>query len=154
MLATLSAKLCSAVQFSSLQTPYVTTALDWTKTGPCVCSDVTVLVLDRPRHKDIIQQCRAAGARIRLISDGDVGGAIEVAKAGTPVDMLVGIGGTPEGVTGVMHWLASMLTRTQRMTRMLLPLWHSVQPVLAAGLVSNATHTWRCWLMGYNKQFS
>ena len=58
---------------------------------------MTVLVLDRPRHKDIIQQCRAAGARIRLISDGDVGGAIEVAKAGTPVDMLVGIGGTPEG---------------------------------------------------------
>lgn len=61
------------------------------------CSDVCVLVLDRPRHKDIIQQCRAAGARIRLISDGDVGGAIQVAKAGTPVDMLVGIGGTPEG---------------------------------------------------------
>ena len=61
------------------------------------CSDVTVLVLDRPRHKEIIQECRQAGARIRLISDGDVGGAIEVAKAGTPVDMLVGIGGTPEG---------------------------------------------------------
>ncbi|KAK9799326.1 hypothetical protein WJX73_002740 [Symbiochloris irregularis] len=60
--------------------------------------DVTVLVLDRPRHKDIIQQCRDAGARIRLISDGDVGGAIEVAKAGAPVDVLMGIGGTPEGV--------------------------------------------------------
>ena len=63
------------------------------------CSDVTVLILDRPRHKDIIQQCRDAGARIRLISDGDVGGAIEVAKAGAPVDVLMGIGGTPEGMS-------------------------------------------------------
>lgn len=61
-------------------------------------SDVTVLILDRPRHKEIINQCREAGARIRLISDGDVGGAIEVAKAGSPVDVLMGIGGTPEGV--------------------------------------------------------
>ncbi|KAG2490800.1 hypothetical protein HYH03_010722 [Edaphochlamys debaryana] len=61
-------------------------------------SDVTVLMLDRPRHEDLIRQCREAGARIRLISDGDVAGAIEVAKAGGPVDMLLGIGGTPEGV--------------------------------------------------------
>ena len=58
---------------------------------------MTVVVLDRPRHSDIIKQCRAAGARIRLISDGDVGAAIEVAKAGAPVDVLFGIGGTPEG---------------------------------------------------------
>jgi fructose-1,6-bisphosphatase II len=61
-------------------------------------SDVTVMVLDRPRHKDLIAEIRAAGARIQLISDGDVGGAIEVAKAGGPVDILLGIGGTPEGV--------------------------------------------------------
>uniref|UniRef100_A0A7S0RNY2 Fructose-bisphosphatase n=1 Tax=Chlamydomonas leiostraca TaxID=1034604 RepID=A0A7S0RNY2_9CHLO len=61
-------------------------------------SDVTVVMLDRPRHADLIRQCREAGARIRLISDGDVGGAIEVAKAGGPVDILMGIGGTPEGV--------------------------------------------------------
>ncbi len=52
--------------------------------GVCVCvrmcvhSDVTVIVLDRPRHKDIISQIREAGARIRMISDGDVAGAIEV----------------------------------------------------------------------------
>lgn len=63
-------------------------------------SDVTVVVLDRPRHADIIKQCRQAGARIRLISDGDVGAAIETAKAGAPVDVLMGIGGTPEGVIG------------------------------------------------------
>ena len=61
------------------------------------CRDVTVLVLDRPRHEQIIKEVRAAGARIKLISDGDVGGAIEVAKIGAPVDVLFGIGGTPEG---------------------------------------------------------
>lgn len=60
--------------------------------------DVTVLVLDRPRHDQIIKEVREAGARIKLISDGDVGGAIEVAKLGAPVDVLFGIGGTPEGV--------------------------------------------------------
>ncbi|KAK9856446.1 hypothetical protein WJX84_000221 [Apatococcus fuscideae] len=63
-------------------------------------SDVTVVILDRPRHAEIIKQCRQAGARIRLISDGDVGAAIETAQAGAPVDVLMGIGGTPEGVIG------------------------------------------------------
>lgn len=61
-------------------------------------SDVTVLVLDRPRHAKLIQEIRAAGARIRMISDGDVGGAIETAKPEAPVDIMMGIGGTPEGV--------------------------------------------------------
>lgn len=56
-----------------------------------------MLVLDRPRHDQIIKDVREAGARIKLISDGDVGGAIEVAKLGAPVDVLFGIGGTPEG---------------------------------------------------------
>ena len=63
-----------------------------------VCRDVTVLVLDRPRHDQIIKEVREAGARIKLISDGDVGGAIEVAKPSAPVDVLFGIGGTPEGI--------------------------------------------------------
>lgn len=61
-------------------------------------SDVTVLVLDRPRHAKLIADIRAAGARIRMISDGDVGGAIETAKPEAPVDVMMGIGGTPEGV--------------------------------------------------------
>jgi len=61
-------------------------------------SDVTVVVLDRPRHAALIHQIREAGARIRLISDGDVGGAIEVAKPDPSIDILMGIGGTPEGV--------------------------------------------------------
>ncbi len=60
--------------------------------------DVTVCILDRPRHEDIIRQVRDAGARIKLISDGDVAGAIMAAKDGTGVDLLLGIGGTPEGI--------------------------------------------------------
>jgi fructose-1,6-bisphosphatase/sedoheptulose 1,7-bisphosphatase-like protein len=60
---------------------------------------VTVLILDRPRHAELIRQIREAGARIRMISDGDVGGAIETAKPGAPVDVLMGggVGGSGEG---------------------------------------------------------
>jgi len=61
-------------------------------------SDVTVLVLDRPRHVDLIKQCRESGARVRLITDGDVSGVIEVAKADAPVDIMMGIGDSLEGV--------------------------------------------------------
>jgi fructose-1,6-bisphosphatase II len=61
-------------------------------------SDVTVCILDRPRHEQLVQEVREAGARIRFISDGDVAGAISAARPDTGVDMLVGIGGTPEGI--------------------------------------------------------
>jgi fructose-1,6-bisphosphatase II len=61
-------------------------------------ADVTVCVLDRPRHADLIADIRRTGARVRFISDGDVAGAISAARPNTGVDMLVGIGGTPEGV--------------------------------------------------------
>jgi fructose-1,6-bisphosphatase II len=61
-------------------------------------ADVTVTVLDRPRHRDLIAEIRRTGARIRFISDGDVAGAISAARPNTGVDILVGIGGTPEGV--------------------------------------------------------
>ncbi|HJW59308.1 MAG TPA: class II fructose-bisphosphatase, partial [Actinomycetota bacterium] len=60
--------------------------------------DLTVCILDRPRHEDLIRQIRQAGARVKLITDGDVAGAIMAARDGTGVDMLVGIGGTPEAV--------------------------------------------------------
>ena len=60
--------------------------------------ELTVVILDRPRHLDLINQVRAAGARIKLISDGDVAGSIAAAREGTGVDLLIGIGGTPEGV--------------------------------------------------------
>ncbi|MDL2077110.1 class II fructose-bisphosphatase [Streptomyces sp. GXMU-J15] len=60
--------------------------------------DVTVVILDRPRHQGIIKEIREAGARIKLISDGDVAGSIYALREGTGVDMLLGIGGTPEGI--------------------------------------------------------
>jgi fructose-1,6-bisphosphatase II len=61
-------------------------------------SDVTAVILDRDRHESIIKECREAGARIRLIPDGDVAGAIAVAWRNSGIDILFGIGGTPEGV--------------------------------------------------------
>jgi fructose-1,6-bisphosphatase II len=61
-------------------------------------SDVTVCILDRPRHDQLVKEVREAGARIRFISDGDVAGAIAAARLSTGVDMLLGIGGTPEGI--------------------------------------------------------
>lgn len=60
--------------------------------------DLTVVVLDRERHADIIRDCREAGARIRLITDGDVTPAIEVGIEGSGVHMMIGTGGAPEGV--------------------------------------------------------
>ena len=60
--------------------------------------DVTVVILDRPRHAELITQVRETGARINLITDGDVAGAIMAAREGTGIDLLLGIGGTPEGI--------------------------------------------------------
>ncbi len=61
-------------------------------------SDLTVVMLDRPRHKDIMKECRDAGARIRLITDGDVNPAMECGLEGSGVHMVIGTGGAPEGV--------------------------------------------------------
>ena len=60
--------------------------------------DLCVVILDRPRHQELIKECREAGARIKLIGDGDVAGAIATAKEETGVDVLMGTGGAPEGV--------------------------------------------------------
>jgi fructose-1,6-bisphosphatase II len=60
--------------------------------------EITVVVLNRPRHEKLISEIRAAGARIRLIQDGDVAAAIETARPDAGVDLLMGVGGTPEGV--------------------------------------------------------
>ena len=60
--------------------------------------DVTVVILDRPRHQGLIQEVRETGARIKLISDGDVAGSILALREGTGIDLLLGIGGTPEGI--------------------------------------------------------
>ena len=60
--------------------------------------EVSVTILDRPRHTDIIAAVRSVGARVYLISDGDVAGAISAAAPRSGIDLLIGIGGTPEGV--------------------------------------------------------
>jgi fructose-1,6-bisphosphatase II len=61
-------------------------------------ADITVIVLERPRHEDLIAELRKAGARIKLISDGDLSAAISCAVSGTGVHAVMGIGGAPEGV--------------------------------------------------------
>ncbi|MDH6197707.1 fructose-1,6-bisphosphatase II [Mycobacterium frederiksbergense] len=61
-------------------------------------SDMTVCILDRPRHEKLIADVRETGARIRLISDGDVAGAISACRPNSGTDLLAGIGGTPEGI--------------------------------------------------------
>ncbi len=64
----------------------------------CNVEDLTVIILSRPRHEAIIREVRQAGARIRLIGDGDVSAAIATTKPETGIDLLLGIGGAPEGV--------------------------------------------------------
>jgi fructose-1,6-bisphosphatase class II len=64
----------------------------------CNVEDLTVIILSRPRHEAIIKEVRQAGARIRLIGDGDVSAAIATTKPETGIDLLLGIGGAPEGV--------------------------------------------------------
>lgn len=61
-------------------------------------TDLMVIILDRPRHEDLIREVRSAGARIRLIGDGDVSAAVAVAQDDTGLDVLMGSGGAPEGV--------------------------------------------------------
>ncbi|WP_049573750.1 class II fructose-bisphosphatase [Streptomyces sp. SBT349] len=61
-------------------------------------ADVTVCILDRPRHEDLVREVRECGARITFIQDGDVAGAIMSVREGTGVDLLLGVGGTPEGI--------------------------------------------------------
>ena len=68
------------------------------KAKACSAEDVTVVVLDRPRHEQLVRDIRDAGARIRFIADGDVAAAVMTARDGTGVDLLLGIGGTPEGI--------------------------------------------------------
>ena len=60
--------------------------------------DVTVVLLDRPRHEKIVEEVRATGARIKFITDGDVAGAIMAARPETGIDLMLGVGGTPEGI--------------------------------------------------------
>jgi len=68
------------------------------KAKGATASDVTVVLLDRPRHSQLVDEIRATGARIKFITDGDVAGAISAARPNSGVDLLLGVGGTPEGI--------------------------------------------------------
>ncbi|HZP52990.1 class II fructose-bisphosphatase [Actinocrinis sp.] len=64
----------------------------------CRPTEVTVVILDRPRHENLVREVRETGARIKFISDGDVAGAIMAVRPDTGIDLLLGVGGTPEGI--------------------------------------------------------
>ena len=87
-----------AVQLIDLDAPVKTNLEAVAKARGEQVKDVTAVILDRDRHADLIRQCREAGARIRLIPDGDVMGALATGWPDTGYDILFGIGGTPEGV--------------------------------------------------------
>ena len=81
-----------------LQAPVADNLRSLARARGCDVDDLTIVVLDRPRHETLIREIREEGARIRLIADGDVAGALMTSWRDTGIDMLVGIGGTPEGV--------------------------------------------------------
>jgi fructose-1,6-bisphosphatase II len=102
-------------------------------------NNLTVVVLERDRHDDLIAEIREAGARVNLIRDGDVAPAIAAAQAGTGVDLLMGIGGTPEGVIsaaaikclgGAMH--GKLWPRNDEERRRLVDAGYDVAAVLTA----------------------
>jgi fructose-1,6-bisphosphatase II len=82
----------------SIEAPPAENLREVAKAKHCSVSDVTAIVLDRPRHEELIEQIRSAGARVRLIPDGDIAGALATAIPDSPADILMGVGGTPEGV--------------------------------------------------------
>ncbi|MBB1245310.1 class II fructose-bisphosphatase [Streptomyces durbertensis] len=87
-----------AAEFVDINAPASVNVRRVAKAKGCAPEDVTVVILDRPRHESIVKEVREAGARIKFISDGDVAGAIMAVREGTGVDLLLGIGGTPEGI--------------------------------------------------------
>jgi fructose-1,6-bisphosphatase II len=89
---------CEAADVVDIERPVADNIRAVAKAKGSSVEDVTVVILDRPRHEGIIKDVREAGARIKLITDGDVAGAIMAASEGTGVDLLLGIGGTPEGI--------------------------------------------------------
>ncbi|MGW2749286.1 class II fructose-bisphosphatase [Streptomyces sp. NPDC001450] len=87
-----------AADFVDIDAPVAVNIRRIAKAKRSTPEDVTVVILDRPRHEGIIKEVREAGARIKLISDGDVAGSILALREGTGIDLLLGIGGTPEGI--------------------------------------------------------
>ncbi|GHB75952.1 fructose-1,6-bisphosphatase [Streptomyces viridiviolaceus] len=87
-----------AADFVDIDAPVAVNIRRVAKAKRVTPEDVTVVILDRPRHEGIIKEVRETGARIKLISDGDVAGSILALREGTGIDLLLGIGGTPEGI--------------------------------------------------------
>ncbi|UGY93430.1 class II fructose-bisphosphatase [Streptomyces gobiensis] len=87
-----------AAEFVDIDAPASVNVRRIAKAKGCAPEDVTAVVLDRPRHDGIVKEVRESGARIKFISDGDVAGAIMAVREGTGVDLLLGVGGTPEGI--------------------------------------------------------
>ncbi len=88
----------AAADAVDIEAPAAHNIAEVAKAKGCSSNDVTVVILDRPRHQRLISEVRETGARIKLITDGDVAGAIMAARDGTGVDLLLGTGGTPEGI--------------------------------------------------------
>ncbi|MEN3584986.1 class II fructose-bisphosphatase [Streptomyces sp. ZYX-F-203] len=87
-----------AADFVDIDAPVAVNIRRVAKAKRSTPEDVTVVILDRPRHEGLIDEVRQTGARIKLISDGDVAGSILALREGTGIDLLLGIGGTPEGI--------------------------------------------------------
>ncbi|MFF4401786.1 class II fructose-bisphosphatase [Streptomyces sp. NPDC001480] len=87
-----------AADFVDINAPVSVNIKRIAKAKKATPEDVTVVILDRPRHAGLIKEVREAGARIKLISDGDVAGSVYALREGTGVDLLLGVGGTPEGI--------------------------------------------------------
>ncbi|KUO21846.1 class II fructose-bisphosphatase [Streptomyces dysideae] len=87
-----------AADFVDINAPVAVNIRRVAKAKRSTPEDVTVVILDRPRHEGIIEEIRETGARIKLISDGDVAGSILALREGTGIDLLLGVGGTPEGI--------------------------------------------------------
>ncbi|MEU3978656.1 class II fructose-bisphosphatase [Streptomyces sp. NPDC026672] len=87
-----------AADFVDINAPVAVNIRRVAKAKRATPEDVTVVVLDRPRHANLIQEIRETGARIKLITDGDVAGSILALREGTGIDLLLGVGGTPEGI--------------------------------------------------------
>ena len=91
---------CSAdlADVVDLNDPIETTLAHIAKARGIAVPELTVCILDRPRHDDLVRRVREAGSRIKFLLDGDVAGAIMAANPDTNVDLMIGVGGTPEGV--------------------------------------------------------
>ncbi|MEW2129391.1 class II fructose-bisphosphatase [Streptomyces sp. NPDC005435] len=87
-----------AADFVDIDAPVAVNIRRVAKAKGCSPEDVTVVVLDRPRHDGLVKEIRETGARIKLITDGDVAGSILALREGTGIDLLLGVGGTPEGI--------------------------------------------------------